>query len=132
MKSWLQMTFMAAVLGLAGCGDDDDGGSPDGGGGGVAPVIDRVQWQRAGACTAGSSSSYTVTTTAADTDTNNAQLTFRGAVSSCTPNPFTQNPATITCPNAANYNGSMTVSDPQGNTDIITFTVMPCRDGMVP
>jgi hypothetical protein len=130
MKKWL----LVVMLGLGACGDDDGGGgTPDApvGGGGERPVISMVRWQRAGSCTPGQASNFTVTTTASDPDTATGMLTISGSVSSCTPNPFTGSPATISCPNLSPYPGSVTVRDPQSNSRTATFNISPCTDGMV-
>ncbi len=42
-------------------------------------------------------------------------------------------PATFTCPDFLPYtDNTLTVSDPEGHTAMMTFTMSPCQAGMVP
>ena len=129
MKTWLGATLVVTLVALGGCGDDDGGGTPDagGGGGGQAPVISMVHWEPAGACSAGVTSNFTITTTVTDPDTDVSMVTLNGVVTSCTPAPFTGKTQTIRCPNLAPYPGTITVTDPQGNKDTATFTINICE-----
>ena len=137
MKHWLACVVAISLLGLAGCGDDTDGGgTADAGGGGdgggaKAPVISKVAWTTPSSCSGGVASVYTIVTTATDGDTATDQLTYQGTVASCT-GTINKMTSTVTCPNAASYQGSVTVKDPQGNMDVQTFLISPCANGMAP
>ena len=138
MKTWLACVVAISFLGVAACGGSDDsggtadaGGSGDGGGGAVAPVISKVAWTTPGTCSGGVASVYTIVTTATDGDTATDQLTYQGTVASCT-GTINKVTSTVTCPNAASYQGSVTVKDPQGNMDVQTFLISPCSNGMAP
>jgi hypothetical protein len=137
MKTWLNRMMAASLLVFAvSCGDDDDGGTPDAGGGpdgsgSPVPNITRVAWAPAGTCNSGVAGNYTINITAVDADTSADQLVFSGMVQSCTP-AITSKSQTINCPNAATYQGSVTVKDPQNNMDTQTFSISPCGTGMAP
>ena len=137
-----------AIVGLmaAGCGGDDDkppadsavgnqvdgAPGPDGaGGGGAAPVINSVSWTTPAGCTAGTASDYTITIDVDDTDTAANALTFSGTLTGCTGEVNT-NPATVSCPNLAAYPGTITVMDPEGNSDSQAINVTICTDGSAP
>ena len=125
----LKMMLVGLVLAV-GCGDDDGGGS-DGGGGGMPPTITMVTWMPEGGCTAGTASDFTVTTTATDPDTAAAMLTFSGMISGCSGS-VNAATATITCPNAAPYPGTVRVADPEGNFDTQAVTIDICMAGSAP
>lgn len=122
------MLSFAVTLGA--CGGDDDAGMPDAaGGGGMPPTITMIAWTSGAGCVAGTSGPFTITFTVTDPDTPAAMLTYSGNVPSCTPAAINANPMTVTCPNAAPYTGSVTVTDPEGNSDSVSgFTLRPCMD----
>ncbi len=139
-----------ALLFAAACGDDDDvvvidaAQNPDGptggadasdidsgGGGGLAPEITMVAWGPMGACTAGTASDYTITTTVTDGDTQAGSLTFSGTATSCT-GQIDGATATLNCPNLASYPATVTVTDPEGNSDSQAFTIGVCMTGSAP
>ena len=129
-----QLVVLALVSSLAfACGGgDDDGGDADGGGGdGESPVISEVTWTFAQPCTANETSDVVIEITVEDADTDAGDLTFSGSLTGCT-GMINANPATISCPNAATYNGTVTATDPEGNFDMQSITVVPCTDGSVP
>jgi hypothetical protein len=112
----------------AGDGEPDAGdGESDAGGGGQAPMITKVAWEPVGDCSTGTESDHEITVTVED-DSPTDQLTFSGSVTSCTGN-LDAAVSTVTCPQAAPYNGEVTVADPDGNEDMATFTFGPCETG---
>ena len=111
--------------------DSGGGGQIDSGGGAAAPVISAVDVAPSGACTAGTPSNYTVTTTVTDQDTSAANLTFSGSATSCT-GTITGATATLNCPNLAGYPGSVTVTDPEGNSDSMNFFIPICMSSHAP
>lgn len=120
------------------CGGDDDGGDGgdqaqiDGGGAtGEAPDISQVAWVYDTPCTLNQPSDVVVTVTVTDADTAAGDLTFSGSVAGCNP-AVSSNPATLTCPNAAPYDGTITVTDPESNSDSQAITINPCADGQAP
>ena len=127
--------FLGAALALGGCGDDDDDDDTTamddmGGGGTEAPVITMVEWTQADPCAPGTASDVTVTVTVTDADTDAADLTFDGSVTNCT-GTIDGATATVSCPQAAPYASTVTVTDPDGNSDTATFTIGVCEDGSV-
>ena len=138
---------MALVLGgalaLSGC--DSDGGSGSAGSGGTAgaggeggaggaqaPRITMVAWATDTPCPNPDpntdATDYTVTVTAED-DTP-GELTYAGSVTGCT-GAINAAVSTINCPNAAPYGGGVTVTDPQGNDDAVTFNIGVCSDDSI-
>ena len=63
-----------------------------------------------------------------DADTAAASLTFSGDVPNC-PGMLDGPTSTISCPNLAPYRGTVTVEDPEGNSDTASFTFGPCESG---
>lgn len=120
----------------AGDTDDDagmmtmDAGTDSGTAPTEPPVITRIAWMTSRPCSAGSSSTFTITLDVTDPDTAAGMLTYMGSVAGCT-GMLTANPATITCPNLAPYRGNVTVRDPEGNMDMEAFMFGPCSDGEV-
>ena len=111
-------------------GDPVDPGNPAGGGSGQAPVISRVVWSHSPGCTQGVSSPVRIQIEASDPDTDLSNLSFSGSITNC----GSVNSATtvITCPQLAAYAGSVTVRDPEGNSDTVTFSFGPCANGQTP
>ena len=97
----------------------------------AAPVITSVAWVQQAGCTAGTASDVTITTTVTDVDTPAADLSFSGTVSSCTP-AISAAVATVTCPQTGTYQSSVTVTDPENNSDTQSFSFGPCQEGSVP
>ena len=135
---WLRVFFLttitvSAMLVLAACSDDDDpvdSGVGGGGGSGQPPVISRVVWTHEAGCTQGVSSPVTIQVEATDPDTGLSNLSFSGSVTNC--GSITSATTVISCPQLAAYAGSVTVTDPQGNSDTETFSFGPCEDGQAP
>lgn len=140
VKSRSLFVFVCAMslAAFAGCGDDGDDtgddGTPDaggGGGGGTSPDLTEVSWAHAQPCTQGTAGEVTVTMTVVDDDTPQADLTFSGTIPGCS-GEVDANPATLTCPNAAPYTGTVNVTDPEGNRDFQEITIEVCVDGSAP
>lgn len=153
-----RILVLCSLLFTAGaCGDDDeepivpadagvDGAAPADAAPGAdappmaaAPVISSVSWMQAPGCTAGVRSNVTITVNVTDQDTAAGSLTFSGPVSGCqnlgAPGDTATidgNPMTISCPQVASYPGTVTVMDPQGNSDTQAFTIGVCQDGSAP
>jgi hypothetical protein len=135
------IALAALVLAIAGCDDDGDGtvdAGRDAGeevdsgadaGGSAAPTITRVSWEAAPGCEALTTSDVDITVTVMDTDTPAPMLTFTGSAVGCT-GAIDGASSTVECPNAAPYPSSITVTDPQGNSDTASFTFGPCETGM--
>ncbi len=87
-----------------------------------------IAWAPDGACSGGVSSDFTITVTATDSDTTPENLTFSGSVSGCSGS-LSAAASTITCPNAGTYSGSVTVTDPEDNSDMEAFSFGPCETG---
>lgn len=105
---------------------DPDADTPDP----VAPVINSISWATSTPCTAGSTSTYTITFDVTDPDTAPAGHTFSGSIGGCS-GTVTSNPDTITCPNAAPYAGTLSVSDGTG-MDSQAITIGVCSSGSAP
>jgi hypothetical protein len=99
--------------------------------GSAAPEITEVAWAPVGDCTAGTESDMEVTVTVTDADTDAGDLSFSGSATGCT-GTFDAATSTITCPQAAPYASTVTVEDPEGNMDTMTFTIGVCEDGSAP
>ena len=132
---WLRVFFLAAItvsamLVLAACSDEGDPVDPGVGGGGQPPVISRVVWTHEAGCTPSVSSPVTIQVEVTDPDTDLSNLIFSGSVTNC--GLITAATTVISCPQLAAYFGSVTVTDPQGNSDGKTFSFGPCADGQTP
>ena len=126
----LAIVFASSLAFVPACGGGDDDGS-DGDPAGEAPVISEVTWTFAEGCAANEASEVVIAITATDAETAAADLEFSGSVTGCTGS-IDANPATLTCPNAATYNGTVTVTDMDGDSDMQGVTIMPCTDGSAP
>lgn len=151
---FLLTLVLTGALAVVGCGDDEEtngtggtggtgatggtggagggtggaGGGTGGAGGGMgaAPVITDIAWAPVGSCAQGTPSDYTVTVTATDADNDAMELTYAGSVTACNP-AITAADSTIGCPNNAPYAGTVTVSDPDSNEAVGSFTVSVCE-----
>ncbi|MGB3051025.1 MAG: hypothetical protein WBB42_08495 [Polyangiales bacterium] len=108
---------LGGALALSGC--DSDGGSE----GGAAPVITKVEWSTPSGCVDGTVSDYTVTVTA---DSDAMDPVYNGSVTGCTGD-IDAMISVIKCPNAADYVGSVVVSDGNGS-DSVSFTIGVCDE----
>ena len=126
-----------------GCGESGGGTAGSGGAGGsggaagsAAPVVTKVQWDWAIPCEA-STSAVTVTVFAMDDDTEQLSLTYSGSVSDCTPEPFGANVTDVSildCPPRdpdVRRSGTVTVTDPENNSDTVTFGFFHCESDEV-
>jgi hypothetical protein len=142
MQTTLGSIALAALaLAIAGCDGDGDGAMDAGrdageevdagtdAGGSVAPAITRVSWEAVAGCEALTLSDVEITVTVTDADTPPAMLTFAGSAVGCT-GAIEGATSTVECPNAAPYPSSVTVTDPQGNADTVSFTFGVCETGM--
>jgi len=117
---------LGGALALVGCGDDNgSGGGGGSSGSGEAPVITMVEWDTAADCTAGTGSAYVITVTAEDAETPSEDLTYTGSVTGC-PGAIDDVTSTVDCPNAAPYGGMTVVTDDEGNSDTVSFTIGVC------
>ncbi len=114
---------------LTGCSGDDDNNNPITGSG-DPPSISRVSWAQTAGCSAGTSSAVTITVTASDPDGDISNLSYSGSVSSCSGS-INSPVSTVTCPQLGQYSGSVTVTDPDGNTDSVSFAFGTCQNGEV-
>jgi hypothetical protein len=95
-----------------------------------------VQWDWAIPCEA-STSAVTVTVFATDDDTEQLSLTYSGSVSDCTPEPFGANVTDVSildCPPRdpdVRRSGTVTVTDPENNSDTVTFGFFHCESDEV-
>ncbi len=64
-----------------------------------------------------------------DPDTTPGNLTYSGLVTSC--GTISGATTVVTCPQIGAYAGTVTVSDPEGNSDTAAFSFGPCADGQV-
>ena len=140
--STLALAALLAVPVACGGDDDGDGGGdqsqvdaspdqPDSGQSGAAPIIGQVSWTHTAPCVEDDRSDVVIEITATDEDTEAADLTYSGTVAGCDGN-VTTNPATLSCPQLAPYNGTITVTDPEGNSDAQAITIDVCVDGSAP
>ncbi|HSN83903.1 MAG TPA: hypothetical protein VLS88_15080 [Polyangiales bacterium] len=152
--------MLIGALGLFGCDSDDDGGAGgeggsagtggaggqggsagtggaggEGGTGGTTgtepPEITMVAWEPDGSCSIGVASDYIVTVTATDPDSDPMDLIYDGSVGGCS-GQIDGAVSTISCPNAAPYNGTVVVEDGDGNVSIpVNFTIGVCETSSV-
>ncbi len=120
------LTLLSLLLGAC----DNGNGGADAGAGGEAPVITRVEWMTTCPAAPIPPTDYNVVITATDADTAAAMLTFTGSATFCDGS-INAASGTINCPNEGEYAGTVTVRDPQGNSDTVTFTIVPCTNGSV-
>ena len=112
------------------CSNDTDNpvsGDPPSGN---RPSISRVSWTQADGCAPFARSTVTISVTVTDPDNAVNELTFSGSVSSCS-GTISGAVSEISCPQTGQYSGTVTVTDPDGNTDSISFAFGPCENGVV-
>ncbi|MCC6999001.1 MAG: VWA domain-containing protein [Deltaproteobacteria bacterium] len=98
----------------------------------AAPVITRVSWSPSASCTPIFTNEYVVSTTVIDIDTALANLSYSGSVAGCTGS-INSASSTVNCGSSPGGNGSVLVTDPQGNSALKSFTLPPdCVAGMTP
>lgn len=96
----------------------------------IAPTITRVEWEPMGSCSVGTRSNFRIRVMVTDPDTPAGSLTFTGSATGCT-GAIDAAMSTLSCPNAAPYASSVTVMDPEGGSDMASFTFGPCETGGV-
>ncbi len=121
---------IGSVIMLSGCSDDDDKSMSGNSGTSNPPVISRVTWTQDAGCAQGSQSDVVIAVTVNDPDTDPANLTYSGSVSGCSGTLDGQS-SVVSCPQLAQYSGSVTVTDPQGNSDSVSFSFGPCANGEI-
>ncbi len=127
-------TILVVAIGvlvvLARCSHDVDNpmsGDPPSGN---RPSISRVSWTQDTGCVPFTPSKVTISVIVNDPDNAVNELTFSGSVSSCSGS-ISGAISEINCPQVGQYSGSVTVTDPDGNSDSISFTFGPCQNGVV-
>ncbi len=93
-----------------------------------APVILQVAWTHAGGCTPGVRSDVYVQVSVRDPDHAEAELDIEGHVEGCA-SLLESTRNVISCPQAAPYDGSVRVTDPDGNAAALEFQILPCKAG---
>ena len=77
----------------------------------------------------------TLSVSADGSDDDQVSLDYTGSVSDCTPDPFGDSVTVITVldcdPQAVDYAGTVTVTDPEANSDTVAFEFEPCESGQV-
>ena len=151
LRATQRFTLVLACALAAGCGGDDDDSDDDDDVAAVdaasatpdaavatpdaaasaAPVITLATWTQEGGCTAGVSSDVTIATTVTDSDTSAGSLVFSGSATGCT-GAINSASATITCPQLGAYATTVTVTDPDSNSDTLSFSIGVCVDGSAP
>jgi hypothetical protein len=114
-----KIIILTAVAVAGACGSDDKEPS------GESPIISDVTVAFDPNCVAAFSSPVLITTTAVDEDTDIGDLTYSGSVEGCTGS-IDSASASVSCPQLAPYSGSVTVTDPEGNSDTESFTFGVC------
>jgi hypothetical protein len=134
------LVFAVSIFGVGlGCGETGGGTAGSGGAGGSggatgseAPVITKVQWDWADPCEA-TTSAVTVTVFATDDDTDSVSLVYSGSVSDCTP-AIESDVSILDCPPRdpdVRRSGTVTVTDPEDNSDTVTFGFFHCESDEV-
>jgi len=118
-------------IGNGGVGDPAGGGLRSGSG--EPPVITKIQWKWTERdCEAGKGTAVVVTVFVTDDDTKAESLTYSGIVPDCTPD-ISSDRTTLSC--APHHIGlrsvTVSVTDPQKNSDTVSFRFEPCEDGEV-
>jgi hypothetical protein len=138
--SALVVTLSMFGVGL-GCGETGGGTAGSGGAGGsggtagsAAPVITKVQWDWADdPCDVDTTSAVDVTVFATDDDTDSVSLVYSGSVSDCTPE-IDSDISILDCPPRdpnVERSGTVTVTDPEGNSDTVEFGFSQCESDEV-
>ena len=136
------LVFVMSMFGAGlGCGESGGGTAGSGGAGGsggaagsAAPVITKVQWDWADdPCDVDTTSAVDVTVFATDDDTDSVSLVYSGSVSDCTP-VIESDASILNCPPRdpdVRRSGTVTVADPEGNSDTVTFGFFHCESDEV-
>jgi len=122
-----------------GCGETGGGAAGTGGAGGSggaagseAPIITKVQWDWAIPCNVDTTTALDVTVFATDDDTEAGALVYSGSVSDCTPD-IDADVSILTCTPGLEEkrSGTVTVTDPEGNSDTVNFGFFACESDEV-
>jgi len=136
------LVFAVSMFGVGlGCGETGGGTAGSGGAGGsggaagsAAPVITKVQWDWADdPCDVDTTSAVDVTVLATDDDTDSVSLVYSGSVSDCTPE-IDSDFSILDCPPRdpdVRRSGTVTVTDPEGNSDTVEFGFFQCESNEV-
>ena len=123
--STLRALAAASILSLFAIGCDGEATSGDSQGG--APML-TVRWTHDLPCNVNVRSDVTVTLDAVDDLDAPADLVYSGSVMSCMP-ALTGPSNALSCPQIMPYTSSATVTDTDGNSDTVVFSMVPCEDG---
>jgi hypothetical protein len=95
----------------------------------------RWTWPEGDDCKVGVTGAVTISVSATDADTEQLSLDYTGSVSDCAPDPFGGNVTDISIldcdPVAVDYTGTVTVTDPEANSDTVTFGFTHCNSDAV-
>lgn len=118
--------------GTAGTGGNGGDGGNGGAGGSAAPVITKVQWDWAEPCNIDTTTALDVTVFATDDDTEEDSLVYSGSVSDCTPD-IEADVSILSCTPGLTERRSatVTVTDPEDNSDTVTFGFFACESDEV-
>ena len=119
--------------GMAGSGGTGGAGGSGGAAGSEAPVITKVQWDWADdPCDVDTTSAVTVTVFATDDDTDSGSLVYSGSVSDCTP-VIEADFSLLDCTPGivGRRSGTVTVTDPENNSDTVSFGFFACESDEV-
>lgn len=138
------LVFAVSMFGAGiGCGESGTAGAggaggSGGSGGAAAPVITKVQWDWADDPCMPTTSTVSVTVFATDDQTQSDELVYSLAVSDCTPAMVSDVSVSVVtildCPPRdpdVRRSGTVTVTDPEGNSDTVTFAFFQCESDEV-
>ena len=92
-------------------------------------MIEMIEWDQDEGCEPGTSSNVTVEVIVEDPDTSVEDLSFTGSLCN---QALDADVSQVVCPQVRPYPATVTVTDPEGNSDTATFTVGVCQDGSFP
>jgi hypothetical protein len=95
------------------------------------PVITSITWSAPTSCVHGTAGSFTFAIVVSDAESPVGSLVLSGGAAGCQ-GTLDETEDMLTCPNLNPYSGSLTVTDPQGATDMLSFVIMPCTNGTAP
>lgn len=109
----------------------DAGPTLDAGGkSGLPPKITRIAWKPDEDCAQGDPALIMVALTVTDADTDPVDLEVSGEVENC--DALTELENEIECEQDSPNAGTVTVRDPEGNSDTVSFTMNVCASGTWP
>ncbi|HWB80777.1 MAG TPA: hypothetical protein VG755_37700 [Nannocystaceae bacterium] len=95
------------------------------------PEINGISWTQVDGCVMNTASDVNVVVDVTDPDNDVSELTISGIAIGCTGD-INAPMVTLLCPQVATYNATVTVEDPDGNSDMLPIAIEPCMDGMAP